>query len=188
MAKDIFEEMEEDALETTVTSDADLKTLSVLVEEQLEMEDTVAQLESALKDMKEKLQHHKTRTVPEHMNAIGTGLWRSNDGTVVELKSFVSASIPKDKKEEAYRWLTDHGHGDLIKSEVSVLFGKEELENAEKLMKKLEKDGYSFDSKQSVHASTLKSWLAGQVEAAEPVPLELFGAFLGQVATIKKGR
>jgi hypothetical protein len=123
MAKDIFEEMEEDALETTVASDADLKTLSVLVEEQ-----------------------------------------------------------------EAYRWLTDHGHGDLIKSEVSVLFGKEELENAEKLMKKLEKDGYSFDSKQSVHASTLKSWLAGQVEAAEPVPLELFGAFLGQVATIKKGR
>ena len=92
--------MEEDALETTVASDADLKTLSVLVEEQLKMEDTVVQLESALKDMKEKLQHHKIRTVPEHMNAIGTGLWRSNDGTVVELKSFVSASIPKDKKEE----------------------------------------------------------------------------------------
>jgi len=186
---DIFDEMEEDALaEVTVASDADLVSLGTLVEKQIEMEDAVIQLDNALKEAKENLQFHKTKTVPEHMNAIGTGLWSSADGTVVQLKPFVSASIPKSNKEEAYAWLIEHGHDDIIKNEVVLNFGMKEMEKAEAALETLIKAGYSPDTKQSVHAGTLKAWLGRQVEAAEPVPLELFGAYLGQVATITKGK
>ena len=188
---DIFDEIEADAIEAgeaTVASDEDLVSLAKLVDKQLELEDDVDQLESALKDAKEKLVIHRTRTLPEHMNALGTGLWKSETGTTVELKPFVSASIPSAKKEEAHGWLLEHGHGDIIKNEVSIGFGKQEHAKAMALIAKLIDDGYSPSSKESVHSGTLKAWLKEQVAEGTPVPLELFGAYLGQVATIKKGR
>ena len=41
--------------------------------------------------------------------------------------------------------------------------------------------------KEQVHPQTLKAFVREQVESGKPFPLELFGAFLGQKATIKKG-
>lgn len=187
---DVFAEMEKDALDTSdvdVASDQDLKTLAGLVSQQIEMEEAVNQLEAALRERKQALDFHKTKTIPNHMNALGTSLWRSADGFVVELKPFVSASIPKDKRDEAYSWLREHGHGDLIKNEVTVGFGMKEMDRAEKLLSELAAAGYSPSAESSVHSSSLKKWLRDQVEVGTPVPLELFGAYLGQVATIKKG-
>ena len=45
---------------------------------------------------------------------------------IIEVKPFYSASIPKDRKGEAFEWLRIHGYDDIIKNQVSVQFGRGE--------------------------------------------------------------
>ena len=62
-------------------------------------------------------------------------------GDAVSFKEFYKGSITKDNEAEAFKWLEDNGHGDLIKNIVSIRFGKGENESAEKLISSLEQDG-----------------------------------------------
>ena len=53
-------------------------------------------------------------------------------GSSVEVKPFYSARIPASKSEEAFDWLRENGHGDLIKNQVSLEFGKMKQDNEAK--------------------------------------------------------
>jgi len=48
--------------------------------------------------------------------------------------------------------------------------------------------GYEPQQKEDVHASTLKAWVRERIEAGDEFPMDLFGAFIGQRAIIKKGK
>jgi len=41
---------------------------------------------------------------------------------------------------------------------------------------------------EKVEPMTLKAWLRERVEAGDPIPLDLFGAFITQRATIKRSK
>ena len=111
---DIFDEMEADAIDATaIPNDEKLEGIAGLAQEQVRLEAEVALQEEALKNLKKKLLHHQTHTLPEAMNEIGMAAIPLTDGTVIEIKPFVSASISAAKKEEAHTWLRDNGHEDL---------------------------------------------------------------------------
>jgi len=188
LPNDIFAEMEEDALEApTLASDNEIKSLSALLQQQLDMEEEIQQLETVVKQRKHEYQKLTTETIPQHAQAINCTLHRLQDGSTFELKPFVSAHISKAKKDEAFTWLKQNGHSDIIKNQVKLDFGMQDLDKAEECLKTLTEAGYSPSAESSVHSGTLKKWVREQVEAGEPIPLELFGAYLGQVSTITKG-
>ena len=185
---DIFAEMEADALDaSTVPSDDKLEGIAKLVDQQIKLEATVLTLEDHLKTAKEDLRRMQTTTLPEAMMAIPLHGWKTPDGLEVSIDPFVSASITQKNKSEAHQWLRDNDFGDLIKTLTSVDTGRD-LEQTEVLRKTLVDAGFTPDTKESVHAGTLKAWVREQVTAGTSIPLELFEAFLGQKSTIKKGK
>ena len=56
------------------------------------------------------------------MQQAGVELIKLEGGISVEVKPFYSARIPASRSEEAFDWLRENGHGDLIKNQVSLEF------------------------------------------------------------------
>ena len=54
------------------------------------------------------------QTIPNLMHRAGVSLIKLKDGSAVEIKPFYAARIPLSKVEEAFTWLRENGHGDLI--------------------------------------------------------------------------
>ena len=184
---DIFAEIEKDTLaNANIPQDAELSKIGSLISDLHQKQEKYSKEETALKPLKQEIQHMETRVIPDLMNELGVAEFTNTDGVKVEVKQFVSASIPKNRVEEAHQWLKDNGHGDLIKHLVSVDVGKKSTD-ADHAIKALSELGLAPTDKESVHSQTLKAFVRAQVESGEPLPLELFGAFLGQKATIKKG-
>ena len=184
---DVFAEIEKDTIaNANIPQDAELSKVGTLISTLHDLQEQYQREESGLKELKQKIQHMETRVIPDLMNELGVAEFTNTDGVKVTVRQFVSASIPKDRIEEAHQWLKDNGHGDLIKHLVSVDVGKKETD-AGHAIKALSDLGLSPTAKESVHSQTLKAFVREQVESGEPLPLELFGAFLGQKATIKKG-
>jgi hypothetical protein len=48
--------------------------------------------------------------------------------------------------------------------------------------------GFVPSQLEKVEPMTLKAWLRERVEAGDPIPLDLFGAFISQRATIKRSK
>ena len=184
---DIFAEMAVDAIEVkNIPKDNELSGVQSIVAKQIGLEHQVASQEQILKGLKKQLLEVQTQELPQAMDALGLVTVSLSTGEKIEIRPFVSAGISKNNKEEAYAWLRDHGHGDLIKVITKVDTGRD-MKAAAKAQKALVKAGLAPSTEESVHSGTLKVWVREQVEAGEPIPLELFGAFFGQKSTITKG-
>lgn len=183
---DITGDMAADAANITVTGDK-LKRISELAVRQQELELAVAKVEQDLKDRKEALRRLQELDLPQAMDEAGVSEFKLLDGSKVTVKPFYGASIPKDRQNEAFTWLEEHGFGDIIKNDVTAKFGKCEADKANEALEALQAMGFDAEKKESVHASTLKAWLREQVESGATVPLDLFGAHVGRQTVIKKG-
>lgn len=152
----------------------------------VERDRDIETLEQRLKEAKEAARQLREEAIPAALTELGVTEIRLLSGEKVSMQQEVYASIPSEKKAEAFDWLEEHNFGGLIKTEVSVAFGKGEIENALLLMKNLKGSGFSPDFSRNVHAQTLKAWLRERLSKAEAVPLELFGARPVWVAKIAK--
>lgn len=90
-------------------------------------------LESQLKDVNKDIEQLAQRDIPTIMEAQEvTNIKIAGVGTIY-LQNKVKASITADDKAEAYAWLSENGHGDLIKEYVHPktleAWAKEQIEN-----------------------------------------------------------
>jgi hypothetical protein len=107
------------------------------------------------------------------------------DGSQIDIKPFYSASIKEENRAQAFEWLRKHGFDDIIKNTVSVRFGRGEDDLCDTLLNHLREQNYPVEQAQKVEPQTLKAWVREQVERGNEFPTELFGAYVGQKATIK---
>ena len=179
------EEMFADA-DTLNDVDADGgKKLSGLVRRYNEKQQQIEETENYLKGLKEEKQRIAFEQIPMLMDEMG--IERIDvDGAIVKLKSFVSASIPADRKQEAFNWLREHGHEGIIKNEIVVSFGKGEDNVAGDVVYQLEEKGFHPEQKTHIHSMTLKGFIREQVEKGNNIDLDLFGAFVGRTAEVKR--
>ena len=179
------EEMFADA-DTLNDVDADGgKKLSGFVRRYNEKQQQIEETENYLKGLKEEKQRIAFEQIPMLMDEMG--IERIDvDGAIVKLKSFVSASIPADRKQEAFNWLREHGHEGIIKNEIVVSFGKGEDNVAGDVMYQLEEKGFHPEQKTHIHSMTLKGFIREQVEKGNNIGLDLFGAFVGRTAEVKR--
>ncbi len=106
------------------------------------------------------------------------------NGAKVQVKPFYAGKISDENKEEAFKWLRQHGFGSLIKREISAKFGKGQDKLATMALEALEKLGCDPGDKTSVHPQTLKAFIKEQVEAGKNLPTDLLGVFVGKVTKV----
>src|SRR5210317_2225508 len=182
---EFFEEMF-DAAEGLSSVDTDsTKALSNLVRQLEGVVSDIDEAELHLKKLKQEKHRLSMEAIPALMDEMDVSRLDVGDVTVA-LKPFVSASIPADRKQEAYEWLRDHGLDDIIKNDVILSFGRGEDDTANKVMLDLENKGFHPESKTHIHAMTLKAFVKERVENGQPIDLDLFGAFVAKTADIKR--
>lgn len=145
----------------------------------------VANLEQLLKDEQEHLRRLEEVELPSFMEEVGLSSFSLPTGEKITIKNIVKASIPKAKKEEACQWLTDNGYGDLIKSELVLVFGKEELQKAQELSEQLKSMGLKPVLERGVHHTTLSAFVKEQLECGISMPADLLGIYTGKKALLK---
>lgn len=175
------------AMQLSSVDNNDLKQVSGLVRQQLLLEQRVEDFAADLKKAQADLAHISGEALPAALAEHGLTELKMADGSKVTIATVINANISKDRANEAHDWLRANGHDDLIKNTVSVVFGKGEAARAAALISQLDSNGWDPDQKEAVHPSTLKAFCKEQIERGAAIPSELFGIYIGQKTTIKKG-
>lgn len=122
--------------------------------------------------------------LPELMREVGLTKLTLTDGTEVTLTEEVTAAITEERRQAAHAWLREHNFGGLIKTLLTVPFGRGEEDEARRLAERIaEEHECSLDEK--VHPMTLKAFVREQVEDGKPLPFDLFGVHPFSRAKIK---
>jgi len=166
-------------------SDDQVTGIAALARRAKTLEKEISEIEETLNERAEQYRKLTEQTIPEAMAETGMKKFVMEDGSMIDIKPYYGASIPKARQAEAYQWLRDHGFDDIIKNTISVRFGRGEDKLSVRLLNLLGTQGYPAEQAQKVEPQTLKAWVKERVEKGEVVDTELFGVFIGQKAVIK---
>ena len=128
----ILEDLEQD--QQDLMEKSDITTLAKYCRELQAYENEIAKLEESIKYKKEQADKISSEIIPNLLAEQGLASLKLADGSGVDVKKTYSCTIKKDSVESAYTWLRDQGLGDIIKNEVSVVFGKGEDTRANELL------------------------------------------------------
>jgi hypothetical protein len=180
-------DFETDAQAITVENNS-LTAIADLAKQALLLEKDIEELETTLAEKKESLRNLTDERIPDALKEIGMSKFQMTDGSEIEVKPFYSASIPVDRRGEAYEWLRSHGFDDIIKNTVSVQFGRGEDDAAGDLINSIRNQGLLPEQAEKIESQTLKAWVREMVEKGTDFPTELFGAYTGFKAKIKRAK
>jgi hypothetical protein len=164
-----------------------LESVSALADRQLDLEQKISALEEQLSKFSAQLNEVSGKLLPDALAAAGLTEIKLKTGAKLTVKPWYTAKIPAGREQDAFTWLENHGHGGLIKHVISSEFNRGEHTEANALKEVLERQGVQFSDKESVNPMTLKAFVREQVESGAPIPLDTFGATIGQRTYIKKG-
>ena len=189
---DLFEETTEKKV--TKLDDNELKTLSENITRFLRIGGMIGNTEERLRKLKEQYRQLSEEDLPQKMTELGMQDLRLEDGSRITIDMFYATRINKNNRDAAHAWLREQGHGDIIKNQVSVSFGKGEddtaLETMALLKEFLQKDGNTPTQKESVHPSTLKAFVKERIESGDnaftPDTQKLFSVYQGKRTKITK--
>lgn len=138
----------------------------------------VTTAEEVLKAKQSRVRTIEEFTLPELMKEAGQEKLRTSDGYDLELKDTLHASIPPDKLAEAVDWLVAHNHAALVKRAMTLKFGKDENEKAQRALALILEAGFTPEDKQSVHPQSLAAAIREMLAEGVEVPLALLGAHI----------
>jgi len=174
------------AKKLSTVNETGLSQVSKLAQMQLQVEQRVADLEAELKTAKSDLKAIAEDQLPAAMAEHNISELILDDGSSISVSTFYSASIPKDRADEAFTWLVDNNFGDLIKNQVATNFVRGQEEQAEQFASELAGRGMPVNTKKWVEPMTLKAWVREKTEQGLNIPHDLFGIFIGEKAKIQK--
>jgi hypothetical protein len=170
----------------SITQTNDAKALSDQVIKLRNLEDNIKIAEENLKQLKKQADTLSGEVIPTMMTEMNISTMKLADGSAIEVKPVYGASIPADKKEEAFNWLRENGLGDLIKNEVTVSFGRNEDNKAADYAVLAQGQGYQPTQKLKVEPMTLKALVRERVEKGLDMPSDLFNVFAGNRTKITR--
>lgn len=165
---------------------SELERLHKVLNELIDQQQMVEELQQHLNSAKEHLHHLRTRQVPDMMAEIQSDHFTFR-GYEIKIDDLVSGSLPKDPeaKQRAIAWLEQHDAGGLVKTELSIGFGRSQHNEALNLYARLAEEGLPVLAESGVHPQTLAAWARKRLEEGEPLDPETLGLFVGKVAKLK---
>jgi hypothetical protein len=142
-----------------------------LAELMLKQEADVAAAEVALAEAKAKHRRTEQEDLPELMQELGLLEFKLLDGTKIIFDPDVQCGIKVENRAPAALWLIEHGFGGIIKTQLTIGFGRGEREKALEAAEKIEaQTGFACGFEETVHPSTLKSFVKEQREKGTNFP------------------
>jgi hypothetical protein len=89
----------------SITQTNDAKALSDQVIKLRNLEDEIKIAEESLKQLKQQAETLSGEVIPTMMTEMNISTMKLADGSAIEVKPVYGASIPIEKKEEAFNWL-----------------------------------------------------------------------------------
>lgn len=145
----------------------------------------VAAAEAALKSAQEEAAQLLEQRIPDLMEELGMKEYPLRDGGTLVCDEKIRASIPVAFASRAFAWLREHGHGPIIKRQVKLDFGMGEEQKATDLVAELKAQGLRPEDKETVHPSTLASFVREQLGEGRDLPMELFGVMRQRFTKLK---
>ena len=140
--------------------------------------------EEEISELKKKAKEYEERIIPDMMHEAGVQKLELKDGSKVEVKPFYAAKIPESRNDEAFSWLRDNGHGDMIKNILTANIDKGKDNQVSELIKICDDLGFAYTQKQKVEPMTLKAFVKEQVEEGKQVPFDMFGVYIANKTKI----
>ncbi len=168
-----------------------------LAEEQVRLQQAADVLEEKLKKVYERSKTIAHKELPDAMDAAGTDhIGLPDMGFDVKLKPWYDGVLPKKdepaQRQAALDWLVSNDHGDLIKTNINILFGRHEnnvaIATFEMIKQYLVEQGLNNPVflNEDIHHMTYKAFLREQTEAGIVLPLDVLNATVGRVAKIEE--
>lgn len=185
---DVLAMAQADAQKEEPTPEDMLQKIRYFGDKQRLLTKQVAEYENQLALTKEALRRVTEQDLPEAMDAVRMTKFVMDDGSTVTVKPFYAASIPEERKDEAFDWLKERDFDGMIKADVIVKFGKGEFELAQQFLTFIRgwnEKAIEPDYKEHIHWQTLRAFVKEQIEGGKPLPLDMFGVFVGRKAELK---
>ena len=179
-----------DAVEAEPEKKVDLTEIRKKASELWDRYREKTELEERVKNLNSRIQAIERNELPEMFTQVGMSsitveAMGNRPAFIAERGTVYTAKIPDDKRMEAFQWFEQQGHGDLVKSEISIIFGMQEHENRLRVMKLLSDNNVEYYTNESVHHMTLKAFVKREILAGHIVPRDLLGVFVFDEVKIK---
>ncbi len=178
------------SFETQDAAPAASDSLSLLNEklaEAISLKECTDQMEEDLAAAKKQLNNLNTQIIPDMMAEMGMEEVTQR-GWKVKVGEFVSGSLPKedDRKAAAIRWLEENDGGELLKTQLSVVFTRSQHNEAMHLAGFIQEEGFAPKVESTVHPQTLMAFARERLKNGESLDTEVLGLYTGRVAKFKR--
>lgn len=165
-----------------------LTTLEAQINAAVELIREIEDLEKFTKEKKGELAELTNKAIPDAMAAAGVQSFKTNAGTKVDIKEFISGSLPKEDeaRNKALVWLEENGAASLIKGTITAEFpkGDDNARARNQAAEALKGLGVDFAENETIHAQTLYAYARERMRNGEEVPFDLLGLYAGRTAKI----
>lgn len=158
-------------------SDA-MKSLVALSVMWLDYKKQIEEAEAHLKFLQGEAMFIDTELLPDIMRELEMQDFTLENGTKVKVTETLNCAITEANREKAHQWLRDNKFGGIIKTVIMQEYAAGEIDearkNAEAIAEVTEREANIIET---IHASTLKSFLKEQRKKGTKIPQVLFGLF-----------
>lgn len=167
--------------------EASIANLVKNAESMAELKENIESIEGTLSELTKQYNYISQEVIPNMLDELGLKTFELKDGSKITVKDFMSGSLPKDEERfaQAVDWLKENDLEGILKTSVSLTFGKGEANMATNAIEMLKEQGYEPDSKYSAHPQTLYSAIREVMKDGVVVPFEMLGLYAGKKADIK---
>lgn len=169
-------EMEDISLETKPEDNPNtLSNIMVFANKHRELSKEAATYEELLSALDTEIKDIEEVKLPLILNTLKIKEFKLTDGSVINLNPVFQGSIVKkdaNQRSKQLKWVTDSLGGPLIKTEVTLKFGRGEEKQLQLLLDTLKEIGFDYTMKEGIHASTLSSFIKEKVAKGEEVPFD----------------
>lgn len=175
-------------VEMATATPQQLEHVLQLCRRKLRLENEIIRETAALEEKAEQLKKLSEADLPTAMQEANLTVMSLGGGYEVRVITTPFASIKREEMGPAITWLDGHGHGDIVKHEVKILFPREQEAFFKKFMRDLAKRKRPVDAglKEYVDHQTLNAFVREQLAAGVELPRETFGIFEKTVATLQR--
>ena len=186
--------------EAMASSSPEAKKVLTLAQECYVLARNIEQANALLSSLNARWNEIKQNELPEAMAKMGSTVWASpddNKSVSIEIKDFVAGSLPKpdpkieydpvgiERRKNALDWLRDHDGEALIKTEITLTFGKGEDNVALDLAESLREKGFEPNVESGVHPQTLQKYARERLKKGQNVDFETIGLMSARYADVK---
>ena len=156
--------------------------------EVVQLEATVEALEEQAKQVRKQALHLRSKVMPELMAELGLLEFKADTGHEFTVADIISGALPKDPvgRAAAISLLESYGAADLIKTDLTLEFGRKEYQEAQDLANKLHLDGYDVEMETGVHAQTLSAFARERLRKGEDIDFDKLGLSLLRQVKVKE--